>query len=106
MAKLALSINGTPIPAPSGVPDGVTDKGSHILSTFLTLSFVIAVALALIFLILGGLRWAMSRGDPKAVEGARNQIMYAIVGLVVVFLALAVVTIIGGFFDIELFKLR
>ena len=104
MNKLALTLNGTPIPAPSGVPTGgLSTTGSHILSTLMTLAFDVAVVLAVVFLILGGIRWVTSRGDAKAVEGARNQIVYAIVGLVIAFLALIIVTIIGRFFHIQLF---
>lgn len=49
--------------------------------------FVFAVVLALGFLIFGGIRWITSGGDKAGVESARNTIIAAIVGLVVIVLA-------------------
>ena len=47
-----------------------------------TLIFLVG-AVAVIFLIIGGLRYVVSNGDPKNVEAAKNTILYAIVGIVV-----------------------
>ncbi len=48
--------------------------------------------IALIYLVIGGLRYITSSGNPDAVEGAKNQILYAIIGIIVVVLAWALVT--------------
>jgi len=48
-------------------------------------------AVAVIFLIIGGLRYVVSNGDSKAVEGAKNTILYAIVGIVVAVISFALV---------------
>ena|SRR3989344_1480464 len=104
MDKLALAVGGTPIPVPSGVPTGgLNTAGGAILRASITLLFIVAVVLSLIFLIWGGIRWITSRGDPKAVEGARNQITYAIIGLVLTFLAFTIVSFITRSFRIPLF---
>ena len=42
-------------------------------------------------IIWGGLRYATSAGDPAKVTAAKNTIMYAIIGLIIAFLAFAVV---------------
>jgi len=42
-------------------------------------------------LIIGGIRYVISGGDQNQVTGAKNTIMYAIVGIVVAFLAFAAV---------------
>ena len=42
-------------------------------------------------LIVGGIRYVVSGGDQSAVQGAKNTILYAIVGVVVAILAFAVV---------------
>jgi len=39
---------------------------------------------AVAFLIYGGIKWILSGGDKQAVESARNHIVAAIVGLVIV----------------------
>ncbi|HSX27578.1 MAG TPA: hypothetical protein VLG25_02250 [Patescibacteria group bacterium] len=53
-------------------------------------SVVIGV-IAVIMIIIGGLRYITSAGDSNAVSGAKNTLLYAIVGLVVVALAQVIV---------------
>lgn len=48
-------------------------------------------AVAVIALIVGGLRYVLSGGDPKAAAGAKNAIVFALIGLVVALLAYAAV---------------
>ena len=48
-------------------------------------------AISVIMLIVGGIRYVVSGGDQSAVQGAKNTILYAIVGVVVAILAFAVV---------------
>jgi hypothetical protein len=55
-----------------------------------TLIFLVG-AISVIFLIIGGLRYVVSNGDAKAVEGAKNTILYAIVGVVVAVISYALV---------------
>ncbi len=54
------------------------------------LSIVVGVA-AVIMIIIGGLRFVMSGGDSNNTNAARNSILYAIVGLVIVALAQVIV---------------
>jgi hypothetical protein len=53
--------------------------------------------LAVIFIIIGGIRYILARGDPKATDSARGSITAAIIGLVIALLAVAIVTIVGNF---------
>lgn len=48
------------------------------------LIFIIGVVIAVAFLIYGGIKWILSGGDKQAVESARNHIVAAIVGLIIV----------------------
>ncbi len=59
--------------------------------------FVIG-AISVIMLVVGGIRYTTSAGDSAAVTGAKNTIMYAIVGIVVALLAFAVVNFVIGAF--------
>jgi uncharacterized membrane protein len=72
------------------VPDTLFGQGSIFTIIVNILLFVIG-AISVIMLIVGGIRYTVSAGDASAVTGAKNTIMYAIVGLVVAFLAFAVV---------------
>ncbi|MBQ3445234.1 hypothetical protein IJG29_00665 [Candidatus Saccharibacteria bacterium] len=46
---------------------------------------------AVIMLIIGGIRYVVSGGDSKKVTDAKNTVLYAIIGLVICFLAFAIV---------------
>ena len=70
----------------------------NLIGAVITLLFVIAVIIALAFLVWGGLKWILSGGDKSAVEGARNTIVAAVVGLVIVFLAYFILNLVLTFF--------
>ena len=55
-----------------------------------TLIFVVG-AVAVLYLIIGGLRYVVSNGDSKSVEAAKNTILYAIIGIVVAVVSFALV---------------
>jgi hypothetical protein len=61
------------------------------------LLFVIG-AVAVIMLIIGGLRYVVSGGDASKVQDAKNTILYALVGIVVAILAYAAVNFVIGSF--------
>lgn len=65
-------------------PDGVFQTVANIL-------LFLVGAIAVIMLIIGGIRYVVSGGDQSAVTSAKNTILYAIVGIVVAFLAYAAV---------------
>lgn len=48
-------------------------------------------AISVIMLIIGGIRYTTSNGDSSAVQGAKNTILYSVVGIIVAILAFAVV---------------
>lgn len=51
----------------------------------------LAGTIAVIMIILGGIRYATSQGDQSAITGAKNTVLYAIIGLVVTVLSYAIV---------------
>jgi hypothetical protein len=68
---------------------------------------VIAAAVVFFFmLVIGGIKWIMSGGDKGKTEEARNQITAALVGLVVVFSAWAIATLIKTLFGVDIFNLE
>ena len=62
------------------------------------LLFIIG-AISVIMLIIGGIRYVVSGGDQGAVTSAKNTILYAIIGIVVAFLAYGAVTFVTGQLD-------
>ncbi len=78
-------------------PDNLFDQGGMFQTITNILLFIIG-AIAVIMLIIGGIRYTVSGGDSSAVTSAKNTILYAIVGIVVAILAYAVVNwVIGSF---------
>jgi|SRR5665648_5174 len=61
------------------------------------LLFIIG-AVSVIMLIIGGLRYTISGGESGAVSGAKNTILYAVVGIIVAILAYAIVNFVLGSF--------
>ncbi|HET9946533.1 MAG TPA: hypothetical protein VFQ63_00570 [Patescibacteria group bacterium] len=70
----------------------------NVIGPAITFVFVLATLVALGYLIWGGLKWIMSQGDKNGVETARNHIIAAIIGLVLIFLSYLVINIVLSFF--------
>jgi multisubunit Na+/H+ antiporter MnhB subunit len=72
------------------VADNLAGQGG-IFQTVVNILLFLVGAVAVIMLVIGGLRYVTSNGDQNAVTGAKNTIMYAIIGIIVAFLAYAAV---------------
>jgi hypothetical protein len=75
-------------PNPSGPSLGEFIK--LIINVLLSVIGIVAV----IMLIVGGFRYVFSQGNEKAIQGAKDTILYAIIGIVVAVLAIAIVNFI------------
>jgi len=97
---LTLKIGEQEIQAPSGIPVGGLGEGeggAKLIQNGLSWLLVTAVILALIFLIWGGIKWITSGGDKAKVESARNTIIGAIIGLIVVFTSFLIISIVSNY---------
>lgn len=65
--------------------------GSGIFSVVTTTLIFLVGAISVIMLIIGGLRYVFSQGEASAVKGAKDTILYAIIGIIVAILAYAAV---------------
>lgn len=72
-----------------GVHNGVTVEGIVKVAVQI-ISWIVGVA-AVIMVIVGGLQYVTSGGDSGKVTSAKNMIMYALIGLVIVALAQVIV---------------
>lgn len=70
------------------------DNFSNLLGNIINFAFIIAVLIALLFLIWGGIKWITSGGDKANVETARNHIIAAVIGLILVFLSYFILNIV------------
>lgn len=65
-----------------------------IFQTITNILLFLIGAVSVIMLIIGGIRYVLSNGESNNVVAAKNTIMYAIIGIVVAFLAYAAVNFI------------
>lgn len=79
----------------SGTPTALFG-GEGIISKITNILLFIAGGLAVIMIIFGGLRYVTSAGNSANVTAAKNTVLYAIVGLIVAFLAFAAINFILG----------
>lgn len=64
---------------------------NDVVPTIINALLFIVGAISTIMIIVGGIRYTTSSGDAAAVSGAKNTILYSVVGLVVSFMAFAIV---------------
>lgn len=86
---------------PESIGQGGMEQGGialgMLIGNVISGMFVVAFLVALIYLITGGFHWITSAGDKANLEHARNKIIHAIVGLLVVFSTWAVMTVVAQF---------
>ncbi len=89
-ASGATIADGVDCASTSGSPKTLFGTGGIFTTIINTLLFIIG-ALSVVMLIIGGIRYTVSGGTAAQVTAAKNTIMYALIGLVVAFLAYAIV---------------
>jgi hypothetical protein len=67
-----------------------------IFSTITNILLFVIGALSVIMLIIGGLRYVVSGGNNTSITAAKNTVLYAVVGLIIAFLAYAAINFILG----------
>lgn len=76
--------------APTAAGNVVSDP-SVIIRFAINGLIIVGIVAALLFLLYGGIRWILSGGDKAKVDTARNTIVAAIVGLIIVILAWVII---------------
>lgn len=72
-------------------PEGVATDLFDVFQSISNLMLTLISAVAVVMLIIGGFRYVVSGGNSSSIEGAKNTILYAIIGIVVAFLAYAAI---------------
>ena len=75
---------------------------SGIIAAAIQLILVVAALVALVFLILGGIRWITSGGDKEKTAKAQSTITAAVVGLLIIFATWAIIRLVESFFGIKI----
>jgi hypothetical protein len=94
---------------PPGLYDGICDSSGNctitnatdiliVVANAIRIATAFAGALAVIFIIVGGIFYVISAGNPSNIKRAKDILVNAIVGLIVAGLAYTIVTFIAGRF--------
>ena len=78
----------------TGACDRATaDSGfKGIITVIINVLTVVVGAVSVVMIIIGGFRYVVSNGDSNSMAGAKNTILYAVVGLIVALLAQLIVS--------------
>lgn len=97
-------------PGPLGDPNAAVGGALALLQKFLsniigflTIGAILWFTLQIIF---GGYGWITAGGDPKGVAAARDKILHAIVGMIIVFGALVLVSLIGFLLGVDVLNIQ
>lgn len=95
MKVIALEIpdaQGNPIQINNlGIPQGGPNSVAAIVRLSLDLLVLGALFICLFYLVWGGINWLMSEGEKQRINQARQKIVYAILGLAVVFVSFLII---------------
>lgn len=86
------------------LPDGFADSFNSLFNGILSFVLVIAALLVFLYLILGAFEWITSGGDKGKTDKARQKIIAAIIGLIIIASSYAILTLVLrflGFNDIN-----
>ena len=110
MTRYLAQISNPALPAALG--GGTSPNGNsggtalgHLISNLVGAVFIAGFLLAFMELLLGGISWITAGGDKQKLETARDKITNSIVGLIVVGAVYALMTLVAGFFGMNLSSL-
>lgn len=78
---------------------------SKFLPMAVTLIMIVGSLIFFFILVSGAIQWITSGGDKQALEGARGKITNAVIGIILLFSAFAVVSLLETFFGIKILTL-
>lgn len=83
----------------SGGIEGIVNmSGEQLLTNALNLTYFIAGIVAVIVIIIAGMSYITSNGDPAKITRAKNMILYAVVGLIIILVAFTITGFVTGRF--------
>ncbi len=97
LAQLQLP-NGT-LAAPTGIQHlqgDLPDTGKKVFQTGIDLLFYLAAFLAVVMVVISGIQWITSGGDPGKIASAKRRLLYSIIGLIVVAGAFLILNVLTG----------
>ncbi|HUS60257.1 MAG TPA: hypothetical protein VMX76_02630 [Nevskiaceae bacterium] len=74
----------------------------NVVATIIKLILIVAAIIAFVFLVFGGIKWITSGGDKEGTQAAQKTLTAALIGLLIVFAAWAIMTLLNTFFNIDI----
>ena len=90
LTKLAVDTQIKITPKDLNLEEAPTQVQSSQIESLLMTVYMVAGIVAVIIIVIGGIRYTSSNGDPGSVKAAKDTILYAVVGLVTVLMAAAI----------------
>ena len=72
------------------------EADSDTLKTIFLIAFAVIGALAFLFMVIAGMRYALSKGEPENIQKAKNEMKYSAIGLIIAASAAAIVNFVIG----------
>jgi hypothetical protein len=73
-----------------------TDSATSLIKTVIDTMLFLLGSIAVIMIVIGGIRYTTSNGESSQIKSAKDTIMYAIVGLAIAILSYAIVNFVVG----------
>lgn len=106
-AQTPINVNTCPKTSQFGALCLGANQLGPVIANAINFLFVVAAILALAFLVMGGIKWLTSQGEKEGINKARETIVAAVVGLIIIFLSYLIVNfILNLFVGVSLFNLK
>jgi hypothetical protein len=92
-----MALIATQVSAAITVSTGASNAATTLCSILMSIEYMlyfIAAAVGIVVIVLQGIKWAGSAEDPGARKQAKQGIIHAIIGLIIVVLAVTIVTMV------------
>jgi len=97
-----MKIGDYTIVTPPGYQGGGINMAWKLIQIAINLFIFGGIFLALIFLIIGGIKWIASGGDKQALTSAKATVTYSLIGLFLLLFSFTILRIVGSFFGVSL----
>lgn len=84
------------VTTPDSVPEVKIDN--DLVTTIFNVILALAGAIAVVFIIWGGIQYTLSQGEPNKIKKAKDTLLYSIVGLIIVMFSFVILNYVIGKF--------
>jgi len=82
----------------SAVCGSKNDDASNSIKNVINILLFVLGMISVLMIVIGGVRYTTSGGDSSSTKGAKDTILYSIVGLIIAMLSYAIVNFVVGYF--------